>query len=156
MKRTLIVTFCLALLLAATSVSAAQNKIFSAYEDVRQALIAGSIEDIQRTAAGLASVATSEKQKGVAARATALASIADLRGARDSFAMLSDEVIRFREGRGGRGTVVVYCSMEKKLWLQPKGAISNPYGDASMRACGEVQKDVVPAPPSNNHPGHSH
>ena len=40
---------------------------------------------------------------------------------------------------GGDKPVVAYCSMEKKSWLQPKGAITNPYVDAAMRACGEVK-----------------
>lgn len=154
MKRTLIATFSLSLLLVAAAASAAQTKIFGAYEDVRQALIKGSVEDVQRTARELASTASAEKQKAIAGRATALASAADLKGARDSFAMLSDELIRFREGRSGAKPVVVYCSMEKKSWLQPKGPITNPYTDESMRSCGEVQKDRAVSPPASH--GHAH
>jgi hypothetical protein len=30
--------------------------------------------------------------------------------------------------------------MAKQSWLQPKGEISNPYFDASMRSCGEIKE----------------
>jgi hypothetical protein len=30
--------------------------------------------------------------------------------------------------------------MARHSWLQPKGEISNPYLDASMRTCGEVKE----------------
>ena len=36
---------------------------------------------------------------------------------------------------------VVYCSMAKHSWLQPKGESSNPYMDASMRACGTIRTE---------------
>ena len=147
-------TFAVTLVFFVVAASAAQTKLFEKYESVRQALIAGSVADVQRTSKELADVARSEKQSAIAERADALATAASLKGARDSFAMLSDELIRFRDARTGERPVVVYCSMEKKSWLQPKGKVSNPYVDASMRACGEVRKDhAAPAAGAHSH-GH--
>ena len=37
--------------------------------------------------------------------------------------------------------VVVYCSMEQKFLLQPKGEIGNPYVTAGMRHCGQIRPD---------------
>ena len=156
MKRTVIIIAALSVLFFALAASAGQTNLFKKYESVRQALLNGSIEELSRTAKELAATAVTEKQNAIAERANALASVANLEAARDSFSMLSEELIRFREGRSGSRPVVVYCSMEKKSWLQPKGAISNPYGDVAMRSCGVVRKDQATgaafAPPS--HSGH--
>ena len=154
-KRTPLIVAVVTMLVFAVAASAGQTKLFENYESVRQALLSGSLDDVQRTANDLEDVARTEKQNGIAERASALAAAADLKGARDSFAMLSEEVIRFRDARSGNRPVVVYCSMEKKSWLQPKGAITNPYMDESMRSCGEVRKDkAAPAPPSHGHGHH--
>ena len=142
------------MLVFAVAASAGQTKLFEKYEAVRQALLSGSLDDVQRTADDLEDAARAEKQNAIAERGSALAATANLKAARDSFAMLSEEVIRFRDGRSGNRPVVVYCSMEKKSWLEPKGAITNPYVDQSMRSCGEVRKDKAEsAPPSHSH-GH--
>jgi len=100
----------------------------------------------------LRDTARAAKQNAIAERAAVLATVANLKFARGSFAMLSEEVIRFRDARAGNRPVVVYCSMEKKSWLQPKGAVTNPYVNDSMRSCGVVRKDkAAPAPPSHDH-----
>jgi hypothetical protein len=150
-KRTSLILAGVATLFFPLAASAAQTKLFEGYESVRQALLARSIDDVQRTARELAVAARAEKQKAIAERASALASAADIDGARDSFAMLSDTLIRFRDGRFGPRPVVLYCSMEKKSWLQPKGPITNPYVDASMRSCGEVRRDLVPPASTQGH-----
>lgn len=151
MKRTVITIATLSVLFFTLAASAGQTNLFKKYESVRQALLSGSVEELHRTTQELADTAVAEKQNAIAERANALASVANLEAARDSFSMLSEELIRFRKGRSGSRPVVVYCSMEKKSWLQPKGAITNPYVDASMRSCGEVQRDrTAPAPPSQN------
>lgn len=152
MKRIPITVTALAVFLIALAASAAQTKLFTSYEAVRQALLSNSVADVQRTAADLADAARAEKQHVIAERASALAAVGDLKGARNSFAMLSEELIRFRDARSGDRPVVGYCSMKKASWLQPKGAITNPYMDESMRSCGDVQKDkAAPAPPSHDH-----
>ncbi len=151
MKRTLITLAAVSVFLFALTASAGQTKLFENYESVRQALLRGSVEDVQRDAQALVNAARSEKQNAIAERAAALVTVSNLEGARDSFAMLSEELVRFRDSRSGARPVVVYCSMEKKSWLQPKGALTNPYVDASMRSCGEIRKDrTAPAPPSSN------
>ena len=152
MKRTLVIPATFAMFLFAVAASAGQTKLFEKYETVRQALLRGSVDDVQSTAKALGDASRAEKQNAIAERAFALAAAANLKGARDSFAMLSEEVIRFRDARSGDRPVVVYCSMEKKSWIQPKGAVTNPYMDASMRSCGEVRKDrPATAPPSHDH-----
>ena len=152
MKRLIITITALVVSLFALTASAGQPSLFDRYETVRQALLSGSLDDIQRTANDLADTASASRQRRIAERSAALATAADLKSARDSFAMLSEEVIYYRDGRSGPRPVVVYCSMEKKSWLQPKGAITNPYLDESMRSCGEVRKDkAAPTSPSHGH-----
>lgn len=142
MKRTLVTLAAVAALLFALSAFAAPSKIFENYETVRQGLLNGSLDETKQGAKALATAARGEKQAAIAARADALVATATLKGARDSFAMLSEEVIRFRDGRSGDRPVVAYCSMYKASWMQPKGAISNPYAeDKSMLTCGEFRKD---------------
>jgi hypothetical protein len=133
---------------------AGQTKLFDKYEGVRQALLKGSVADVQRTATELAGAAEAERQSAIAGRARELSAVASLKGVRDSFAMLSEQMIRFRDSQAGDRPVVVYCSMEKRSWLQPKGAIVNPYLDGSMRSCGEVRKDQAAPSPSPH--GHHH
>lgn len=155
MKRITITLAALAVFLFAFAASAAQTKIFAKYETVRQALLKGSADEAQTAAKALAEAAHAEKQNAIAERSEALASSANLKAARDSFAMLSEEVIRFRDARSGRRPEVVYCSMHKASWLQPKGAITNPYADdKSMLGCGEFRKDQNAAPMPSHHSHH--
>ncbi len=109
MKRITIILAALTLPLFAIGASAAQTKVFAKYENVRQALLKGSFADVQSSARDLTDAARAEKQNRIADRASALANVANLKAARDSFAMLSDEVIRFRDGQSGERPVVVYC-----------------------------------------------
>ena len=119
-----------------------ETKIYSSYESVRQALLKGSVSDIQTSAKDLATVAHNEKQEAIAVQAETLAEAADMAAARKVFGMLSDEVIRFRAAGCCDRPAVAYCAMAKKSWLQPAGSpISNPYLDGNMRSCGRVVKD---------------
>ena len=132
----------LASLFLAVPLFANETKIYSSYEMVRQALLKNAVADIQKTATELASVARSEKQEAIAVQAETLAEATDVAPARKVFAALSDEVIKFRAAGCCERPAVVYCSMEKKSWLQPAGTpISNPYLDGSMRTCGQIVKD---------------
>ena len=154
MKRITTTTLALTMFLVALAASAGETKLFAQYENTRQALLDRSLEKVQVAARALAETARAERQNAIAERADALANAANLKGARDSFAMLSEELIRFRDDRSGRRPDVVYCSMEKKSWLQPKGDIPNPYLDASMRSCGYIRKDKVTPP--RDMPSHVH
>jgi len=118
----------------------ASPTLFPSYESARQALLTGRVPQIQSAAATLAKNARAAKQNTVAARADALAKATTLPAAKTAFGALSDEMIRYRTAVKAKEPVVVYCSMEKKSWLQPKGTIVNPYVDASMRGCGEVRE----------------
>ncbi len=152
--RRLVILAVITMLVFAVAASAGQTKVFEKYEAVRRALLSGSLGDVQRTADDLGDAARAEKLNAIAERASALAAAANLKGARDSFAMLSGEVIRFRDARSGKRPEVAYCSMHKASWLQPKGAITNPYAeDKAMLACGEFRKDHHSAPAPSHH-GH--
>jgi hypothetical protein len=126
-----------------------ETKIYSSYENIRQALLKNAIPDVKKSATALASVARSEKQAAVAVQAETLAEATDIPSARKVFAALSDEVIKFRAAGCCERPAVLYCSMEKKSWLQPAQApIANPYLDGGMRTCGQIVKD---APAQQNH-----
>jgi len=70
--------------------------------------------------------------------ATRLASVKSMEEALDAFDQLSQPMVRLRGMATGDSSVVVYCSMVKKAWLQPEGEIGNPYGGKGMARCGEV------------------
>jgi Protein of unknown function (DUF3347) len=132
----------LASIILSTPLFANETKIYTSYENVRQALLKNAIADVQKSAMALASVARSEKQEAIAVKAETLAEATNIASARKMFSTLSDEVIRFRAIAPSNRPAVAYCSMEKKSWLQPAGApISNPYLDRSMRSCGQIVKD---------------
>ncbi|HEV8432991.1 MAG TPA: hypothetical protein VGR95_06220 [Thermoanaerobaculia bacterium] len=97
-----------------------------------------NVPKIQPAAAALAKDARAAKQAAVAAKADALAKATSFPAAKSAFAALSDEMVRYRAAMKAKEPIVVYCSMEKKSWLQPKGAVVNPYVDPSMRSCGIV------------------
>jgi copper/silver efflux system protein len=117
--------------------------LFPRYEAVRQALLAGSLERTKSAAAELDGAAARTKQTRIAMTAAALAKSGDVEAARTSFAELSDAMIAYRAASGEKPKPqVVYCSMVKRSWLQPPGAIANPYyPDAAMRGCGELRRD---------------
>ena len=77
----------------------------------------------------------------VSAAAHDLAMAGDLEVAREAFFALSKPMGRYRKLAGIEGSIVVYCSMEKKAWIQPTGKIGNPYGGQMMPTCGQVIAD---------------
>ena len=117
--------------------------LFPAYESVRQALLTGSLDGVKANAASLAGDARASKQPGIAAKAGEVVKSSDIGSARQTFAALSDAMIAYRTaGNEQPKPQVVYCSMAKRSWLQPKGAIGNPYyADPAMRGCGEVKSN---------------
>jgi len=121
---------------------AAATPLFPRYESVRQALLTDSLAQTQSAASRLAADAKLAKQERIASRADAVAKSATLAAARETFAALSDAMIAYRNASGEQPKPnVVYCSMAKHSWLQPKGEISNPYMDASMRGCGTIKTE---------------
>ena len=115
--------------------------LFGKYESVRQALLSDDANAVRARAADLAKAAADSEQDAVASNAQRVANAGGLEAERTAFADLSDAMIRYRAGSSEEPKpVVVYCSMAKRSWLQPKGEISNPYYDASMRSCGEIKE----------------
>src|SRR5512144_3068682 len=119
--------------LFASAAIASTNPVFTQYESARQALLKESVADVQKAATQLTTAAHGAGQHALAAKSAELEKAANITKAREAFGALSEEVIKYRASVSGEKPVVAYCSMAKKSWLQPKGAISNPYFDASMR-----------------------
>ncbi len=112
------------------------------YDAVRQALVRQSLPDAQARAKDLAEVARHDKREVIAARAEAVTKATELEAARHAFADLSEAMIAYRnQSNEEPKPVIVYCSVAKHSWLQPKGPISNPYLDASMTTCGEIKSN---------------
>jgi hypothetical protein len=76
--------------------------------------------------------------KEIESATAGLAAAGDLVTAREDFFALTKPMARYRKHVGADGTVVVYCSMEKKAWIQPEGEIGNPYLGQEMPKCGEI------------------
>lgn len=132
--------FVLLAIVALAVPAMAGTDLYTKYETVRQALLKSSLADARAGAKTLAAAARTAKNADLAKQADALATAADLDAARQSFAPLSDSMIRLRASATGAKPAVYYCSMVKKSWLQPKGKIGNPY-DASMSMCGELKEE---------------
>ncbi len=150
----------LALPVAAASDGTAYDRIGRHYEAIRVQLVhdstagvAAHAREISKIAAGLtetfdpaaAAVGSSNAEDclkllpELRAAADRLAGTRDLASARDAFGSLSTTMVRYRKMAGG-DSVVVYCPMTEKAWVQPEGEIGNPYfGSASaMARCGQI------------------
>lgn len=135
-----------------SATTTAVDPILMKYEQARLALIAASVPDAQTAAKEIRTAADRAGQNAVAERSAELQDARDLATAREAFAALSDEVIKYHETRSGDQLATAYCAMEKKSWLQPIGRISNPYVDDDMRRCGEfVDDEAAPANRSSTH-----
>ena len=65
-----------------------------------------------------------------------LAEAEDLSKAREALFDLSKPLGRYRKLAGTEGSIVAYCPMAKKAWVQPHGEIGNPYMGLEMPTCG--------------------
>ncbi len=70
-----------------------------------------------------------------------LAKASGLEEARAAFGSLSDSMIAYRGLVAGGESLVAYCPMVKKSWLQDGKTISNPYYGSSMLRCGSIVAD---------------
>lgn len=77
----------------------------------------------------------------ISSAAAHLAGTEDLEQAREALFELSKPMGRYRKLAGIEGTMVVFCSMAKKAWIQPHGEIGNPYLGQEMPSCGEMIAD---------------
>ena len=130
----------LLVVLALTFPLLANPAFFTKYESVRQSLLKSDLAGAQKNAAALANDAKAAKNAPVTELAQSVAKSKDMASARRAFGMLSDEMIKVRNGAKGARPAVYYCSMVKKSWLQPKGKVGNPY-DSSMAMCGELKSE---------------
>ena len=129
------------------------------YEAIRLALLGDSMEGVMEHAQALKEKASSlsqnitAEQAGVAAHdledcAAALVDIAtaaemleeasELEAARGEFFVLTKPMAKYRKLTGDETTIVAYCPMEQKAWIQPDREIGNPYSGQKMPTCGEV------------------
>jgi hypothetical protein len=115
--------------------------LYPRYDAVRLALVNQSLPEAKARANDLALMARVEDHEAIASRADGVAQAPDVERARHAFAELTDAMLAYRDtAREEPKPVVAYCSMAKRSWLQPKGKIGNPYLDASMRECGQIQQ----------------
>jgi hypothetical protein len=74
----------------------------------------------------------------IQAAASKLTGTDGLDSAREHFFSLTKPLVRFRKLSGDQTTIVAYCPMTQKAWIQPEGEIGNPYMGQQMPKCGEV------------------
>lgn len=131
----------------------------SHYEAIRLALLGDSLERVDEHAKAILEQATElaegfspakagvpESQGGdfevalqeIQTAASSLAAAGDLVSAREDFFALTKPMVRYRKPSGTGGTIVAYCSMAQKAWIQPEGDIGNPYMGQKMPKCGEI------------------
>ena len=129
------------------------------YEAIRLALLADSMDGVTDHATALKEKASSLRQNltaepaGVSAHdledcATALGDIetaamklaeaSDLEAAREEFFFLTKPMAKYRKLTGDENSIVAYCPMAQKAWIQPDREIGNPYMGQKMPTCGEV------------------
>ena len=135
------------------------KEMSSHYEAIRLALLGDSLEGVNEHATAIFEQATEltegfspakagvpEPQAGdvevalreIQSAASSLATAGDLVAAREDLFALTKPMARYRKSSGTSGTVVAYCSMAQKAWIQPEGEIGNPYMGQKMPRCGEI------------------
>jgi hypothetical protein len=157
------------LLFAIASISGARaeethafQEISDHYEAIRVALLNDVMTDVAEHANAIESIgdklleAFDAASAGVAAEhgsacrellpelssaAARLAEVEDIDGAREALFELSKPLGRYRKLAGIEGSMVVYCPMVKKAWIQPEGEVGNPYMGQGMPTCGQVIAD---------------
>jgi hypothetical protein len=120
------------------------KSVFDNYLTIQSALAKDSIDGVAANAFAIATAARGDSMKmlspEVAADADALAETKDLASARVVFKRLSKSLIQYLSDHNVTGAFVeVYCPTAKASWLQKGDKIDNPYTDASMRSCGQIQ-----------------
>jgi hypothetical protein len=129
--------------------SAAYKEIAGHYEAVRQALLHDTTEGIARHAKSISEIAAASAPEDSSSEAlelfelirdsaAKLKSSGTMAEAREAFGELSKPMVRLRQMVSNPESIVVYCSMAKKAWLQPEGEIGNPYYGQSMARCGKI------------------
>jgi hypothetical protein len=131
----------------------------SQYEAIRLALLEDSTEGVAEHAKSIQDLAKGQLEHFDAGRfivpdqdiatfeaalqdiqtaASNLSSAGSLAPARETFFALTKPMVRYRKLSGGQDSVVAYCPMAQKAWIQPQGEIGNPYMGQQMPSCGEI------------------
>lgn len=133
---------------AASLKDANLNKMYTAYLDLKSALVKGD-----SLAASQAAKAVEEAGKGMdnaplQQLATKLVSVSSLKEQRDYFGELSTQMISLvkQSGLSSGKIYVEYCPMafdnKGASWLSNEEAILNPYFGDAMLTCGEVTETI--------------
>ncbi|MGA7617248.1 MAG: DUF3347 domain-containing protein [Thermoanaerobaculia bacterium] len=163
MKRVVIVVALVALALGAVPLFAADANAYQAlskhYEAMRQALLHDGTKGVSEHALAFEKISDqlqagfSAEKAGIRAdqkadlmkilpdlskAASDMAATKDLDAAREAFVAFSVPMVKYRNLVGDSSSAVVYCSMKKKTWVQPKGEIGNPYLGQKMATCGQI------------------
>ena len=138
------------------------QEVLRHYEAVRLSLVKDSMADVAEHASAIEhrlhklAKAFNAREAGVSAEKSAeceellpeissaaarLAGSEDLESAREALFELSKPIGRYRKLAGTEGSMVVFCPMAKKAWVQPHGEIGNPYLGQEMPTCGEIIAD---------------
>jgi hypothetical protein len=147
---------------AAAEESNAFREILTHYEVIRLALVSDVMTDVRQRAEAIASrveglakefdaqdAGVLEEKSAqckallpeLSSAATQVAEAENIDQAREALFGLSKPMGRYRKMAGIEGSMVVFCSMAKKAWIQPHGEIGNPYMGQKMSTCGEVIAD---------------
>lgn len=169
MKGILVVPAAIALTAALAAAPAAASptpfqELLSRYHEIRSELVVDRFDGVAEPAGAIRSRATELGREAdaagasvpedrvdewqallteISAAADRLASAGDLASAREAFYDLSKPMGRYRKMMSDDSSIVVYCPMAKKAWLQPDGEITNPYLGQEMPACGNKIPDRV-------------
>lgn len=129
------------------------------YEAIRLSLLADSVENLAEHAKAIEKLAKVQLEDFDAASSPApdqdvatfktalqeiqsaasdLSSTDSLASAREHFFALTKPMARYRKLSGDQASIVAYCPMAQKAWIQPEGEIGNPYMGQKMPMCGEV------------------
>ena len=113
---------------------------FDHYEAIRVALAADHVTDVPRNAKALEVMADELGVPAAKKAAAQLATVADIKAARDAFGPLSAALIPVFEKAKLKDVHVFTCSMVNQSWAQKGKDIQNPYYGKSMLACGTPKK----------------
>lgn len=87
------------------------------------------------------SMKMTEALEAISGAAATLETAEDLSAARPALFELTKPMVQVRNLVGDESTLVAFCPMAKKSWLQPTGDLGNPYLGQEMPSCGEVVSD---------------
>ena len=138
------------------------SELSNHYEAIRQALLIDSMEGVTEHGQGIqdltqvliedfdaakASIPEQDAEtfrttlEEIQSAASGLSSVDSLTSAREVFFTLTKPMARYRKLTGDQDTVIAYCPMAQRSWIQPEGEIGNPYFGQEMPKCGDVVEE---------------